>query len=71
MGPAITNLGVCNVDHIAIDVEVDFTTRLELALETGGSFRPHDVLHLVFEGEQVVTELLNRPEGHISIQHGY
>ena len=41
------HFGVRNMDHVFVDVEIDFRRGLEFALETARAARPHDVLHLV------------------------
>jgi hypothetical protein len=55
---AMRHLGVSNVDHVMVDVEIKFGSRLELALKSRGALAPDKVLHLVLEAEQVDDELL-------------
>ena len=56
------DLGVSDVDHVLVDVEVNLGARLELPLEPRGALGPHHVLHLVLECEKVVPKLLCRSE---------
>merc|ERR1711971_170064 len=53
-----SNFGVSNVDHIFVNVEVNFASTLEFSLQPAGPLRPDHVLHLVLERQQVVPELL-------------
>ena len=41
-----SNLGVGDVDHVLVNVEVDLGPRFELSLQSRGSFSPDDILHL-------------------------
>ena len=54
------DFGISNVDHIFVNVEINFAPTLEFPLKPARSFRPNHVLHLVLESKQVVPELLGR-----------
>ena len=53
-----SDFGVSNVDHIFVNVEINFASTLEFSLQSAGPLSPDHVLHLVLERQQVVSELL-------------
>ena len=40
------NLGVRNMDHVLVNVEINFGAGFEFSLQPGCSLRPDNVLHL-------------------------
>jgi len=65
----VRDLGVRDVDHVVVDVEVELRARLEVSLEAGRTFTPDEILHLVLEAEQVDDQLL-RLLGQVDLGHG-
>merc|ERR1719278_2378495 len=55
-----SNLSVSNVDHIFINIKVDFGSGLELSLKPRSSLCPHNILHFMLECKQVVAEFFRR-----------
>lgn len=53
------HLGVRDVDHVVVDIEVELRAALECALEPRRALRPHNVLHLVLEAHEVHSQLLD------------
>lgn len=53
------HLGVCDMNHVVVYIEVELRATLERSLKTGCALRPHDVLHLVLEAHQVHSQLLD------------
>ena len=51
------NLGVRDVDHVLVNVEINLGAGFEFSLEPGGSLGPDDVLHLKVRQITVSSEV--------------
>ena len=51
------NLGVRNMDHVLVNVEINLGARFEFSLQPGGSLGPDNVLHLKVNDIKVSPEL--------------
>lgn len=50
---AMGDLCVGDVNHVVVNVEIQLASWLELSFQPAAAFRPHNVVHLVLEAEQL------------------
>lgn len=54
---AVGDLRVSDVNHVLVDVEVQLRSRLEFPFQAAAALCPDDVVHLVFEAQQLSRQL--------------
>lgn len=50
---AMGHLRISNMNHIEVDIEVQFGARYKFTVQAAGAFGPYKVLHFMLEAQQM------------------